>query len=63
MTNQTLVMTDVLYDYLLSVSLREPEVLRQLRQATAKMSAGARFSENISPSQNISHHTDVNINP
>lgn len=40
MTNQTLVMTDALYEYLLSVSLREPEVLRELRRNTAKMSAG-----------------------
>jgi predicted O-methyltransferase YrrM len=40
MTNQTIVMNDALYDYMLSVSLREHEVLRELRRATAKMSAG-----------------------
>lgn len=38
MANQTLVMNDALYDYMLSVSLREHEVLRNLRERTAKMS-------------------------
>lgn len=38
MTGKTLGLGDRLYDYLLSVSLREPEVLRQLRQETAAMS-------------------------
>lgn len=37
MTNQTINMTDALYQYLLDVSLREPPVLRQLREKTAKM--------------------------
>ena len=35
MANRTLNLTDALYDYLLSVSLRESEVLQQLRQETA----------------------------
>lgn len=35
MTNKSLGLSDHLYDYLLSVSLREPEVLTALRQATA----------------------------
>ena len=35
MANHTLNLTDALYDYLLSVSLRESEVLQQLRQETA----------------------------
>lgn len=38
MTNQTINMNDALYQYLLDVSLREPEVLRELRAKTAKMS-------------------------
>lgn len=35
MSNKTLSMTDSLYGYLLSVSLREPEVLKRLRDVTA----------------------------
>ncbi|HEX9771908.1 MAG TPA: class I SAM-dependent methyltransferase [Steroidobacteraceae bacterium] len=35
MSNRTISLTDSLYDYLLSVSLREPEVLRELRTETA----------------------------
>ncbi|KGF72752.1 SAM-dependent methyltransferase [Neosynechococcus sphagnicola sy1] len=35
MSRQTITLGDTLYDYLLSVSLREPEVLRQLREETA----------------------------
>ncbi len=35
MSNRTLNLTDRLYDYLLSVSLREPPVLRRLREETA----------------------------
>jgi caffeoyl-CoA O-methyltransferase len=34
MSNKTLTLDDRLYDYLLSVSLREPELLAQLRQET-----------------------------
>jgi len=34
MSKKTLGLNDQLYDYLLSVSLREPEILRQLRQET-----------------------------
>ncbi|BAY65525.1 O-methyltransferase family protein [Calothrix brevissima NIES-22] len=36
MTNQTLGLEPNLYNYLLSVSLREPEILTQLRQETAQ---------------------------
>ncbi|RUR73759.1 class I SAM-dependent methyltransferase [Chlorogloeopsis fritschii PCC 9212] len=36
MANQTIGLTQQLYDYLLSVSVREPEILTQLRQETAK---------------------------
>ncbi|HEY9748086.1 MAG TPA: class I SAM-dependent methyltransferase [Allocoleopsis sp.] len=36
MSNRTLDLTDPLYDYLLSNSLREPELLAQLRQETAQ---------------------------
>lgn len=35
MANRTISMTDQLYDYLLSSSLREPEILRRLRDETA----------------------------
>ncbi len=35
MSNRTLPLTDDLYQYLLDVSLREPEVLRRLRRETA----------------------------
>lgn len=36
MSNQTLGLDNQLYDYLLSVSLREPEILKKLREETAK---------------------------
>lgn len=36
MSNKTLGLDDRLYNYLLSVSLREPEILAQLRQETAQ---------------------------
>lgn len=35
MSKKTLGLDDQLYDYLLSISLREPDILRQLRQETA----------------------------
>jgi predicted O-methyltransferase YrrM len=35
MSNKTITMTDQLYDYMMSVSLREPEVLKRLREETA----------------------------
>jgi len=35
MSNKTFTLPDALYEYLLSVSLREPDVLRRLRQETA----------------------------
>jgi len=45
MANSTIQVTEPLYDYLLAVSLREPEVLRKLREETAKLpSAGYQIS-------------------
>ncbi len=35
MSNRTISLTESLYEYLLSVSLREPDLLRQLREETA----------------------------
>lgn len=35
MANKSITLTDELYTYLLSVSLREPDILRQLREETA----------------------------
>jgi predicted O-methyltransferase YrrM len=40
MTNQTLGLSTQLYEYLLSVSLREPEILTQLRQETSQHAMG-----------------------
>lgn len=40
MTNKTLGLDARLYDYLLSVSLKEPEILRQLREETANHPMG-----------------------
>jgi len=37
MSRRTLNLTDELYDYLLDASLREPEVLRRLREETGRM--------------------------
>jgi caffeoyl-CoA O-methyltransferase len=37
MTNRSISLTDSLYGYLLSVSLREPDVLRRLREETAAL--------------------------
>jgi len=48
MSNRTISLTDSLYDYLLSVSLREPEILRRLREETA---ADPRAGMQISPEQ------------
>jgi len=48
MTNKTVHLHDDLYDYLLDVSLREPEVLRQLREETARHVYG---SMQIAPEQ------------
>jgi len=36
MTNKTITMTDGLYEYLLSASLREPGVMRRCREETAR---------------------------
>ena len=41
MANRTITIFDGLYDYLLDVSLREPDVLRRLRDETAKIPAAA----------------------
>jgi predicted O-methyltransferase YrrM len=48
MSNKTIVMTDVIYDYLSAHSLREPAVLRDLREETAK---NPRAVMQISPEQ------------
>jgi caffeoyl-CoA O-methyltransferase len=40
MTNKSLSLDDRLYRYLLSVTLREPEVLRQLREETSRHPLG-----------------------
>jgi predicted O-methyltransferase YrrM len=37
MSNRTLGLPDTIYDYLLSVSLREPQILQRLREETAKL--------------------------
>jgi predicted O-methyltransferase YrrM len=37
MSNKTLGLSDALYDYLLSVSVREPPLLQRLREETAKL--------------------------
>jgi predicted O-methyltransferase YrrM len=48
MSNKTLQITDSLYNYLLSVSLREPNILRELREETSTM---PRANMQISPEQ------------
>ncbi len=48
MSNRTIVLSDALYEYMLSVSLREPEVLNRLREETAKM---PQHKMQISPEQ------------
>jgi predicted O-methyltransferase YrrM len=48
MSRRSIVLTDALYEYLLSVSLREPELLARLRQETARQEM-ARMQ--ISPEQ------------
>jgi len=48
MSNRTLQVTDEIYDYLLDISLREPDVLKDLRDVTAGY-PGARMQ--ISPEQ------------
>lgn len=40
MANRTITLTDGLYDYLLDVSLRQPDVLRRLSDETAKIPGG-----------------------
>lgn len=35
MSNKSILVTDAIYDYILSTSLREPEVLKQLREETS----------------------------
>lgn len=41
MSTRTIKITNPLHDYMLTVSLREPEILRQLRQETAKLADAA----------------------
>ena len=48
MSIRTIVLNDALYEYLLSVSLREPDVLCRLREETAKM---PQHNMQISPEQ------------
>jgi predicted O-methyltransferase YrrM len=48
MSTRTIELDDRLYDYLLGVSLREPDVLRRLREETAKHAHG---TMQISPEQ------------
>lgn len=48
MSIKTLNLTEPVYQYLLSVSLREPEVLKELREETAKLS---QYYMQISPEQ------------
>ena len=48
MSCRTIVLNDALYEYLLSVSLREPDVLCRLREETAKM---PQHNMQISPEQ------------
>ncbi|HEY9721236.1 MAG TPA: class I SAM-dependent methyltransferase [Oscillatoriaceae cyanobacterium] len=48
MSNKTLTLTDRLYEYTLAHSLREPEVLRRLREETARM---PRAGMQIAPEQ------------
>lgn len=48
MSNRTISLTDSLHEYLLRVSLREPDVLRDLRAETARL---AQHSMQIAPEQ------------
>ncbi|MGD0961429.1 MAG: class I SAM-dependent methyltransferase [Methylomonas sp.] len=48
MPNKNVLVTDTLYDYMLSASLREPEVLKQLREETALL---ANAGMQIAPEQ------------
>ena len=48
MSSRTIVLNDALYEYLLSVSVREPDVLCRLREETAKM---PQHNMQISPEQ------------
>jgi len=48
MSNRSIMLTDSLYEYLLAVSLREPDLLRQLREETA---ADPHARMQISPEQ------------
>ena len=48
MSSRTIVLNDALYEYLLSVSLREPDVLCRLREETEKM---PQHNMQISPEQ------------
>ncbi len=51
MTRRTLSLTDQLYDYLLSVSVREPELLQRLRRETTPARFGRMAEGLIAPEQ------------
>jgi predicted O-methyltransferase YrrM len=51
MTRRTLSLTDQLYDYILSVSVKEPELLRRLRRETTTARFGIMAEALISPEQ------------
>jgi caffeoyl-CoA O-methyltransferase len=40
MSSRTINITDTIYEYMLAVSLREPEIMRQLREETGQLEAG-----------------------
>jgi caffeoyl-CoA O-methyltransferase len=50
MSNRTIQITDAVYDYILSASSREPDVLARLRRETAERT-GDRFQMQIAPEQ------------
>ena len=41
MSTKTISVTDEVHAYMLAVSLREPDVLKRLREETAKLEAGS----------------------
>lgn len=48
MSNQNINLSDTLYQYMLSISLREPAILKSLRETTHQLSS---HSMQISPEQ------------
>jgi predicted O-methyltransferase YrrM len=51
MTRRTISLTEQLYDYILSTSLREPELLRRLRDEMAPAQYGEMAEAPVSPDQ------------